>query len=116
MSSVSPNTPIGQAGSPQRHIRFSHRTIVIRPRQAHRAASGAGGLAGRNHFAPRAAGFDLIRLHRHDQAAVTNIPNVEHVHTDNIQRTHRLGRTSGNRTTHEWVTVGSFAEQELGRL
>jgi hypothetical protein len=33
MSWVSLNTPIGHAGSRQRHIRFSHRTIVTRPRQ-----------------------------------------------------------------------------------
>jgi nitronate monooxygenase len=33
MSWDSLNTPIGHAGSRQRHIRFSHRTIVTRPRQ-----------------------------------------------------------------------------------
>jgi hypothetical protein len=32
MSWISLNTPIGHAGSRQRHIRFSHRTIVIRPK------------------------------------------------------------------------------------
>jgi hypothetical protein len=72
-------------------------------------------MAGRNHPARRAAGFDLIRLHHYDQPAVTIIFNIEQVHAGNIK--YRIGSGAPARRPHiEWVTVGSFAKQELGRL
>jgi hypothetical protein len=62
--------------------------------------SGAAAVAGRNHPARRAAGFDLIRLHRHDQPAVTIIPNVEHVHARNIKDRIGSGAPAHTRATH----------------
>jgi hypothetical protein len=56
-------------------------------------------VARRNHPARRAAGFDSIRLHPHDQPAVSIIFNVEHVQTGNIKD--RVGSAASvrNRTT-----------------
>lgn len=73
---------------------------------------GAAAVAGRNHPARRAAGFDLIRLHRYDQPAVTIIFNIEHVPAGNIkdhigsgapaQATHRMGHRRVLRGTGAW--------------
>ena len=100
MSWVSPKTPIGQAGSRQRHIRSATALSWSAPRQGASCSIRGAAAASRNHSAPRAAGFDLIRLHRHDHPAVTIIPNVEHVHADNIKE--RIGSAAPprNRTTH----------------
>jgi hypothetical protein len=91
---------------PRRSLPAQAGSIVQHPEPA--------AVAGRNHPARRAAGFDLIRLHRHDQPAVTIIPNIEHVHASNIKdrigsgapahtpATHRVGHRRVLRGTGAW--------------
>src|SRR5215207_2054121 len=101
MSLVSLNTPIGQRRLPAAPHPFQpphHRD----PAQTGRIMQhpGTAAVAGRNHPAQRAAGFDLIRLHRYDQPAVTIIFNIEHVHAGNTKDRIGSGAPARTRATH----------------